>query len=483
MADRHRPGLDETDTEAEAVPSPADGVISGETHPPDEHTRRVEASKRRRKGDDTRTMQKAWDQEEIRAPTVSSPERRPMPERKFLSGKETGGKLFGPPRQPEANSREAAMGRDGAVRAYGRDGAGMPTPDSRQPDRTELVARPHPERTASERYSGHEAAFEDEAPTELEPPKEEVHAQPVEIPQVAVMAVPMSASSAGGDGGEGGNIASDGAEKKEPSTREYADRSIRQRKKERDRRAEKTALRMVIGAFFVVGVGGYLLINSDLVSGPDSDRVREPEREPKNPPLVKTEVKPKNLSSHFEETPDIPALRALTSEGLTIAAEGIPEVTANDPSPQASLAAAVETCRFAYGVWEFSPNKRFRFLTTCGAFEGQTLVGAYEVQGSRVRMSPLIDGGVEIVSEFEVEKPSRIKSEIKVTQGERALRLDANQRVTTIRGGMEGEGFRDTYTPKNTLSLPGQKKGAAQEGAAPRPGKDPLLDLIKQKGR
>src|SRR5215472_12248818 len=117
MADRHRPGLDETDTEAEAVPDPAYGVISGESRPPDEHTRRVEIARKRAMGDATHTMQKAWDQDEIRAPTVSTPERPSIPDRKFRSGRRPdpnpSGKLFGPPRQPEANPREEAMGRDG----------------------------------------------------------------------------------------------------------------------------------------------------------------------------------------------------------------------------------------------------------------------------------------------------------------------------------------------------------------------------------
>jgi hypothetical protein len=577
---------DETETDVPVVPNPIDGVVSGEARPPDEHTRRVAAAKRRNRGaEDTRTMQKAWDQDEIRAPSVTAPPPATPdkpPERVFRSGRAPQ-HLFGPPRSPtqaEAPSPDPAMGRDGAVRAYGREGAGTPSPGSRPgeaaaPTRGEerdagsdpgrsprgAAERIAAAREAVEQALGEErtpnvgrggaraaqragerareeersravqagtrgdSALEDgrvlaSAPVEIDggaprpemqgltsarAPVEAAHAveegrrapeDPAE--RAAAPADPPSSDSSAPAGGDSGSEAG-GAGKKEGggggggesgsgsggtsgtmSTREYADRSIRQRRRERDRRAEKTALRLVFGLFVALGVGGYFLINSELVSGPEEERdsTAGAENRADAPPPVKAPPKSKGTTSKFDETPDIPALRALMSEGLTIAAEGIPEVVAAEQSNPASLAAATETCRFAYGIWEFSPNKRFRFLTTCSAFEGQTLVGAYEVQGSVVRMSPLIDGAVEIVSEFEVEKPSKMHSAIKVTAGEQAFKLDVHQLVTTIRGGLQGEAFRDSFAPKNTLSLPGQHR---QDGAAPKPSKDPLLDLIKQK--
>lgn len=139
---------------------------------------------------------------------------------------------------------------------------------------------------------------------------------------------------------------------------------------------------------------------------------------------------------------------------MTIAAEGLPEVAASGVVEAPASVAALETCRFAFAVWEFSPNKRFRFLTTCPALKGQIMVGAYEISGSTIRMSALVDPPVQILSVFEVEKPSRLVSSLRVDHpGTPPITLVVNQRVTTIRAGIEGEAFRDTYAPRNTMQV------------------------------
>jgi hypothetical protein len=271
----------------------------------------------------------------------------------------------------------------------------------------------------------------------------------------------------------------------EPSSSRLAERSRRQQRRERDRRAERAAVFAVIVVFLGLGGGLYFLFNSDILNGPaptppkEQDDIDKRMAEAKAA-AAKAEQK-KNLVSHLDETPDIPALRSLASEGLTIAAEGLPEVLAEDGSARSAVIAALQTCRFAYGVWEFSPNKRFRFLTTCSGLAGQILVGAYEVEGSTIKMSPLIDGDVAMVSVFEVEKPSRLTSQALVKQGDQAVELRVNQRVTIIRSGLHGEAFRDNLAPANTLEIPGQKKGEGPP-PAPKQGRDPLLDLIKKGG-
>lgn len=252
------------------------------------------------------------------------------------------------------------------------------------------------------------------------------------------------------------------------SSTELSDRARKQRKRERDRRAERTALAAVLAVFLAIGGVGWWVSSSIVENEP---RVVTPEElaAAKAAAAQKVVELKKATTSHIDETPDLPALRMMMSEGLTIAAEGLPEVSAESaPNEQTGVLAAVETCRFAYGVWEFSPNKRFRFLTTCEAKDGQILVGAYEIKGSKVVMSPLVDAPAMLVSELEVEKPSTMTS--KVAYGPNVL--DVKQRIQVMRGGMEGEAFRATYEPKNTLTPPGAK-----------PKKESLFDAIKQGGQ
>lgn len=252
------------------------------------------------------------------------------------------------------------------------------------------------------------------------------------------------------------------------SSTELADRDQfrKQKKRERDRRAERTALGAIILVFLGIGGAGYMITSSMI-----DDTPREPTKEEialaKEKAVKAAADRRAKNTSHIDETPDLPALRMMLSEGLTIAAEGLPEVSVSAQTNDSGPLAALETCRFAYGVWEFSPNKRFRFLTTCAAREEQIMVGAYTIDGSTVIMSPLVDGPAKIESKLEVEKPSTMTTH--VTYG--TLVLDVNQRINTLRGGMEGEAFRATYIPKNTLNPPGTK---------PHTSKDPLLDAIKQ---
>lgn len=240
------------------------------------------------------------------------------------------------------------------------------------------------------------------------------------------------------------------------SSREMAERSLRQRRRERDRRAERRALRVVFVMFMMIGAAGYFVINSSLLADPEPRRsdpaAGEQESAPAAPaPVIRT-------SSPIDETPDIPALRSMRDEGLTIVAAGIPDVTAADQGDAVAQIAALETCRFAFGVWEFSANHRFRFLTTCEALEGQVLIGAYEVQGTVVRMSPLSDGATQFMSEFQVEKPSHVTTKAIVRVGDRPVLLVVNQKVTDMRAALAGDAFHDTYAPRNTLQPRGQAK-------------------------
>jgi hypothetical protein len=235
----------------------------------------------------------------------------------------------------------------------------------------------------------------------------------------------------------------------------------------------------VIFVFVGVGALGIWFVNSDLFNEPE-----DPNATARTASAKQVEKRPAKqravTTAAIDETPDLPALRLLAADGLTLAAEGIPEVNAADENNAAAISvlAAIETCRFAYAVWEFSPNKRFRFLTTCEALEGQVLVGAYEVQGSVIRMSPLTDGPATITSQLEVEKPSKMSTTVVFNSNGRTMSLMVNQRVTTMRGGLEGEAFQATYAPRNTLKVPGQRPSQpAPQGQQPQGGG--LRDLLK----
>ncbi len=244
---------------------------------------------------------------------------------------------------------------------------------------------------------------------------------------------------------------------------------------------------MVLGVFLGFGAIALVVVNSDLV---DTPAPATPPPAASGAPVPTAPPRPSapHLSSTPAEAPDIPALESMRSEGLTIVAEGLPRVIALDPNAPPQALAGVESCRFAYAVWEFSPNQAYRFMSTCGAAEGETLVGAYQIDGSRIRMSPLQSGPVELVSVFEVQRPSSMTTEITVKRSGRApIRMRVKQRVTGMRQGMDGDAWRRSYIKKNTIKV---NSGAATRPPpgrpAPRPkapppeaSGDPVLDLIR----
>lgn len=263
------------------------------------------------------------------------------------------------------------------------------------------------------------------------------------------------------------------------SSSEMADTSRKKMKRERDRRAERRAMQAVLFVFVGLGGGALFLVNTmveDDVSPPPPPV--DPTKQAVVPPPPPTGV----VSTRIDETPDIPAFQHLRDTGLTIVAEGIPQVDALDTGGSVAALAALETCRFAYAVWEFSPNKRFRFMTTCGALDGQVMFGAYEIDGASIRMSPLVTDTDAVVSEFQVEKPSKMVSKVSRTRDGPQV-LEIHQKVTAMRPGMDGDAWRDSFLDRNTIHLPGEKPKTAPQQAPPPPQKkegDPLLDLLKQ---
>jgi hypothetical protein len=279
---------------------------------------------------------------------------------------------------------------------------------------------------------------------------------------------------------------------KQATSTQLAEKSQRQRRRERDARAEKIAQRSLVIGFLAIGGLGLWVVNSGYLDQPEpaggaaqADLQPGTAAPPPPPPEPRKSAVP-------DETPDIPALASLKNEGLTIAAEGLPEVLAIDPPNPPAILAGIETCRFAYGIWEFSPNRAFRFITTCSALQGQILVGAYEVRGSRIVTSPLVAEPAQVVSVFDVEKPSHVRTEVTITGRDgNQVRLEVKQRLTTMRPGMEGEGFYRGYAPKNTLEIQGlsapregdRDRRPAQPAPAPQqqPGpKDPVLELLEK---
>ena len=280
-----------------------------------------------------------------------------------------------------------------------------------------------------------------------------------------------------------------GDRKAPPTSTELSERARRQRRRERDARAERWALMIVVGASVSIGVilwVGLGLWGSESPPPAAPEVAAPPEAPspagsspavPSPSPTEGTAALPPQRLSSFEEPVDLPALRALRHEGLTIAAEGLPEVLTDQAGPVTERWAAELTCRFAYGVWEFSPNRRFRFLTTCGALDGETLVGAYEVKGTELRLSSLLLGDAHLSTTFFVERPSRLRTEVVVTSGARPIaRYHVRQRVTAMSPGLDADGFFRTFSRKNHLGIPRKTPRTPASPASPR---DPLLDLLK----
>lgn len=278
-----------------------------------------------------------------------------------------------------------------------------------------------------------------------------------------------------------------------PSSSELAEPSRRQRRRERDRRAERRAMQWLVALF--LGLGGLAIVAVNVLLDDSVSATTEGDDPTAEPPPVAPPPRrsPGVFTTAPTEAVDIPAIRQLQADGLTIAAEGLPEVIAESTGSAVAPLAALETCRFAFSVWEFSPNRRFRFMTTCAPLEGQILYGAYEIRGSEVHMSPLTTPIARITSVFDAERPASMTTRVEsMLKGEVMMTFEVNQRVTVMRAGLHGEGFHDTYRQKNTITLhhqlaPGRvatPSGGTGEAAPPPPppksgGQDPLLDLLK----
>jgi len=262
------------------------------------------------------------------------------------------------------------------------------------------------------------------------------------------------------------------------SSTELAQRSNRERRRQRDRRAERRAVMLVFALF--VGVGGAALFAVNVLWPEEPVEVATPASTAAQPPPPVPVAPTPTRTVGGDQPVDLPVLRILDREGLTIGAEGLPEVLALVDQADVSRRAALESCRFAFAVWELSPNKRFRFLSTCGPLKGQILVGAYVVDGTKIRMSPLGSTGVKITTELELERPTKATTSI-TEAGAPTPMLAVRQRLTAIRPGLEGEAFRDAFAPRNTIA-PRQEAVAPPPPAPappPRTPRDPVLDLLE----
>ncbi len=268
---------------------------------------------------------------------------------------------------------------------------------------------------------------------------------------------------------------------------ELAESSRRRTRRERDRRAERRALQLVVLLFLGLGGGAFAVVNL-LVEDDPPAVAPPPPADPDQQAVVPPPPPPGVISTAIDETPNIPAFRHLSDEGLTIAAEGIPQVDALEGGNSIAALAALETCRFSYSVWELSPNKRFRFMTTCAALEGQVMFGAYEIDGAVIRMSPLVSDTDSVVSEFYVERPSKMVSRVSNVRDGPVV-LEIHQKITAMRPGLDGDAWRDGFADKNTIHLPGERAPDHSKGPSTPPppppakkGGDPLLELLKKNG-
>lgn len=241
------------------------------------------------------------------------------------------------------------------------------------------------------------------------------------------------------------------------------------RRRERDRRVERFAVRGVFLLSLLVAVSALVYVNLYVDSAPSLPPARPPT----------PQLSPPVYSAGVDKLPELPALTALPDKGLTIVAEGLPDVRALKAGRGRPAIAALATCRFAYAVWEFSPNHRFRFLSTCAPLKGEVLVGAYEIVGTELRMSPLNTQVDQLVSRFQVERPSSMRTRVLSKGG--SPWLEVRQRVNVIRQGMLGDRFHKAYQDKNTVQIPGlvSKREAAPEKAPKKAPQDPLLDLLR----
>ena len=245
-----------------------------------------------------------------------------------------------------------------------------------------------------------------------------------------------------------------------------ADRARRARRQARDSFAERRAIQVILAIF--LGIGGLSLgilnfgrpFSSDR-SNPPSTGVAHPSS-PTSP--IKGREKPprrrtgapanaREATTSLDETPDVPALRFLQHEGLTVGAEGIPRVAST--ASEVATVAGRETCRFAYATWEFSPNQTFRFISSCQGFGRLELLGAYELRGSRVYLSELAAGAARWTGVLRVEHPASMVTRLVSPDGAgRAHELQITQRITVVRGGLHGDDFVDGFKRRNRLRVP-----------------------------
>ena len=270
------------------------------------------------------------------------------------------------------------------------------------------------------------------------------------------------------------------------TTADYAQRSRKELRRERDARAEKAAMRVLLFLFVGLCAAGLFVVNSGLVDLGEEGTSQQPQKKRPTAPV---------LSAQPIEESVIPALKSMEQEGLTIVAEGLPEVVALRPANPPAMLVGIESCRYAFAIWEFSPNKRFRFMTTCELMRGEILAGAWSRDGNQILLSPLTSAGSVMTSRFEVEKPSRMVTDIVITAPKASsVRLKVRQRITGMRPGMDGAGFIRSYEPRNTVKVQGIRivpdkptQGEAsgnnatpeKPGPAKAPSGDSLLDMLE----
>ena len=268
-----------------------------------------------------------------------------------------------------------------------------------------------------------------------------------------------------------------------PTTADYAQRSRKELRRERDARAEKAAMRVLLFIFVGLCGAGLIVVNSGLIDLGEDGSPAEPKKARPSAPV---------LTAQPLEEAIIPALKSMEREGLTIVAEGLPEVVAIQPSNPPAMLVGIESCRYAFAIWEFSPNKRFRFMTTCELMRGEILAGAWSRDGNQILLSPLTSAASVMTSRFEVEKPSRMLTDIVITAPKtKAVRLKVRQRITGMRPGMDGAGFLRSYQPRNTVKVQGirivPEKSSTESAPGtvtpPKPtqgsGGDSLLDMLE----
>ena len=271
------------------------------------------------------------------------------------------------------------------------------------------------------------------------------------------------------------------------SSREMAKESQKARRRERDKRAEKAAQRMVLGIAALATFAFVGLFWEDIFAPPPTS----------TPQKVDAHTKAKSKGTTKTTPPQGSADGALRRDARSPRARLLGRRRSDRGRPRGSRRSCCSAIhrrrkrsRFKRAgspteCGSFRPNKAFRFLTTCPVLEGEVLVGAYEVSKATVFMSPIRSGNAQFTSRFEVQKPAQLITEVLVG----GRRLLVRQKATAIRPGMDGDAFVRSFAGSNTLTPKGAvpppaPRGPSAPGPAPAPApskgkKDPLLDLLK----